>query len=203
MKFPTRPTFFAALLGSAVFGGIAVAQAAGHDDTNHAAHMQTRTETSQVSAPMDDPVLTEPGQGAFAALSEIVAVLEADPKTDWSAVNLTALRDHLIDMDRLMRDAVVAEEVMPEGLRATMTGDPSTLLAAKRMVPAHAAELLKDDRWRVEARENVTNVVLTVTSDDPATAARIKGLGFFGLMASRDHHREHHMRLALGGSHAD
>jgi len=28
--------------------------------------------------------------------------------------------------------------------------------------------------------------------------ARIRGLGFFGLMASQDHHREHHMMMARG-----
>jgi hypothetical protein len=39
---------------------------------------------------------------------------------------------------------------------------------------------------------------LRVTSDDPAVVARIKGLGFFGLMASQDHHREHHLMMALG-----
>lgn len=42
--------------------------------------------------------------------------------------------------------------------------------------------------------------ILTVTSDDPATVARIQGLGFFGLMASQDHHREHHLAIAKGGS---
>ena len=40
--------------------------------------------------------------------------------------------------------------------------------------------------------------LLNVASGDPATVARIKGLGVFGLMASQDHHREHHMMIALG-----
>ena len=39
----------------------------------------------------------EPGQGAFAAMQEIVAILEADPTTDWSKVDLPALRQHLAD----------------------------------------------------------------------------------------------------------
>ena len=41
----------------------------------------------------------EAGQAAFAALAEIVAILNADPKTDWTKVNLSDLRDHLIDMN--------------------------------------------------------------------------------------------------------
>jgi hypothetical protein len=39
---------------------------------------------------------------------------------------------------------------------------------------------------------------LRVTSDDQAVASRIKGLGFFGLMASQDHHGEHHVMMARG-----
>ncbi len=41
------------------------------------------------------PVL--PGQDAFGAIQEIVRVLESDPKTDWSKVDLEALRQHLGD----------------------------------------------------------------------------------------------------------
>ena len=90
---------------------------------------------------------------------------------------------------------------MPNGIRADVTGDPLTLAAVERMVPAHAAELAKDDRWKVDVQVGDDVVTLTVTSDDPATVARIRGLGFFGLMASQDHHREHHTAFALGGSH--
>jgi hypothetical protein len=32
----------------------------------------------------------QPGQGAFAAIQEIVEILEADPTTDWSKVNIEA-----------------------------------------------------------------------------------------------------------------
>lgn len=37
-----------------------------------------------------------PGQDAFGALQEIVGILEADPATDWSKVDLDGLREHLI-----------------------------------------------------------------------------------------------------------
>ena len=46
-------------------------------------------------------VATQPGQGAFAAIQEIVEILAADPKTDWSKVNIDALRQHLIDMNNV------------------------------------------------------------------------------------------------------
>ena len=154
-------------------------------------------EGHDMSSP-DGAILTEPGQGAFAALAEVVARLEADPGTDWSRVDLRALRDHLIDMDRVVRDAETAVEPVAGGLRATVTGEPAVAAALRRMVPAHAAELSRDPRWRAEAEPIPEGAVLTVTSDDPTTAARIRALGFFGLMASRDHHREHHWAIARG-----
>jgi hypothetical protein len=165
--------------------------AAGPVAAQHAGHRETH------AAP-----LTEPGQGAFAALSEVVARLEADPATDWASVDLGALRDHLIDMDRLVRDAEVTSEAVAGGLRMRVTGDAAARAAARRMVPAHAAELARDTRWTVAASEEGGAVILQATSDDPATVARIRALGFFGLMASQDHHRAHHWRIATGqGGH--
>jgi hypothetical protein len=59
------------------------------------------------------PQPAEAGQGAFAAIAEIVALLEADPNTDWSKVNIAALREHLVDMDELTLNAVAQEESIP------------------------------------------------------------------------------------------
>ena len=144
------------------------------------------------------PVLTEPGQGAFAALSEVVRLLEGDPTTDWTAVDLDPLRDHLVDMDRLVRDAEVSVERAPDGLRARVTGDPATMASAARMVPAHADQLAAEPLWRVSSEVDADAVVLDVRSDDPDQVAKIAALGFFGLMASRDHHRAHHLAIATG-----
>ena len=146
------------------------------------------------------PVLTEPGHDAFAALAEVVALLEADPATDWASVDLDALRAHLIDMDLLATRAVVRVERLPDGLRAEATGDAVTAAALGRMVPAHAAQLAADPSWTAGGQAMPDGAVLTVTSDEPATVMRIHGLGFFGLMASRDHHRAHHLAIARGGS---
>ena len=44
---------------------------------------------------------TMPGQDTFGAIQEIVQILDADPKTDWSKVDLEALRQHLIDMNEV------------------------------------------------------------------------------------------------------
>lgn len=179
----------------AVVGGSAIALAqtmhSDHGDgMDHAMHGH--------DGPADSIGLTEPGQGAFAALSEVVRVLEADPDTDWGRVDLVGLRAHLVDMDRLVSDAVVTETELPDGLSALATGDTETIATLRRMVPAHAAQLARDDRWTVEVSGLESGMELRVISDDPAVIARIKGLGFFGLMASQDHHREHHLMMARG-----
>jgi len=64
--------------------------------------MATASAGAQVTLP------TQGGQAAFAAIQEIVRILDADPKTDWSRVNLEGLRRHLQDMDEVtMRAAVL------------------------------------------------------------------------------------------------
>jgi hypothetical protein len=53
---------------------------------------------------------TMPGQDAFGAIQEVVRILDADPKTDWSKVDLEALRQHLIDMNEVTLRADAAAE---------------------------------------------------------------------------------------------
>ncbi|MGR3434306.1 MAG: hypothetical protein ACU0CO_05360 [Shimia sp.] len=143
-------------------------------------------------------VLTEPGQGAFGALSEVVAHLAADPETDWPRVDVDALRARLVDMDLLVTRAEAVVENLPDGIRATATGDPATVAALGRMVPAHAAQLATDSSWTAEGQATADGAILTVASDDPGVVARIRALGFFGLTASQDHHRAHHLGIATG-----
>ena len=185
-----KPQIF--VVATAVIGWtpIAFAETNHQPGMDHAAHMQMQRPP--------DRTLTEPGQGAFAALSEAVRVLEADPNTDWTKVDLAGLRAHLLDMDRLVTDTAGTETMLSDGILAVATGDDATIATLRRMVPAHAAQLGRDDRWRVLATETDTGAELRVTSSDPAVVARIKGLGFFGLMASQDHHRGHHMMMARG-----
>lgn len=178
------------MIGGAAF---AVAQSghSGHrDGMDHSARAE--------NPPVTGAALNEPGQGAFAALSEVVALLEADPETDWAQVNLTGLRAHLVDMDRLIMDAVVTQTDLPDGISVYATGDTKTIATLRRMVPAHAAQLSRDDRWTAIAAEARDGIELRVTSENPAVVARIRGLGFFGLMASQDHHRAHHLKMVQG-----
>jgi hypothetical protein len=140
----------------------------------------------------------QPGQAAFAALQEIVALLEADPATDWSRVDLSALRAHLVDMDEVTLRAEAVARPVEGGVEVSATGQGRTLVALQRMVPAHARELDGMKGWRAATEPLPDGVRLTVTSADPKEAAHIRGLGFFGLMASGAHHQAHHLAIARG-----
>jgi hypothetical protein len=139
-----------------------------------------------------------PGQDAFGAIQEIVKILEADPKTDWSKVNLEALRQHLIDMNEVTLRAGVAAKPVDGGLEMVVTGEGRTLGAIQRMVPAHGHELSQMNGWSAKTDLAPNGVRLVVTSSDPREAAHIRGLGFIGLLVSGSHHQVHHLAIARG-----
>jgi hypothetical protein len=177
------------LLGLCLLAGGALAQPASmHGHAHGAAPPAAR------GAPL--PAL--PGQDAFAALQEVVRLLEADPATDWSRVDLDALRLHLVDMAEVMLHAEARTRRIEGGVEVTATGQGRTLAALRRMVPAHARELDGMPGWRAGSEVLPDGVRLTVTSADPKEVAHIRGLGFFGLMASGAHHQAHHLAIARG-----
>lgn len=141
---------------------------------------------------------TLPGQDAFGAVQEIVRVLESDPKTDWSKVDLEALRQHLIDMNDVTLKAEVATKAVDGGLEMAVTGSGRTLAAIQRMVPAHAAEMDGRNGWSAKTAVLNNGVLLTVTAGDPKEVAHIRGLGFIGILVSGSHHQPHHLAMAKG-----
>jgi hypothetical protein len=139
-----------------------------------------------------------PGQDAFGTIQEIVTILEADPKTDWTKVDLEALRQHLIDMNDVTLKSEAKTVPVAGGIEATITGTGRTVDAIQRMVTAHSAELGRMNGWTAKTEKTAAGVRLTVTSVDPAQTARIRGLGFIGLMVSGSHHQPHHLAMAKG-----
>ncbi len=139
------------------------------------------------------------GQSAFGAIAEIVQILEEDPATDWSRVDIDALRDHLIDMEELVLHASVAERSIPGGLELTVTGSGRTVGAIKRMVPAHAGMLRLGRSWKMATALLDNGVVLTATSAERSEEEKIRGLGLFGFMSLGHHHGTHHLARARGG----
>jgi hypothetical protein len=138
----------------------------------------------------------EPGQGAFAAFSEIVTLLTADPATDWSTVDITGLRNHLVDMDILVSDSVVTSRDVPGGLEIRVASGVPGNAAALRMVPTHAPFVQAETGWDSVVSQDGETLIWTVTA--MADETQIRALGFFGLMATGDHHREHHLGMARG-----
>lgn len=150
------------------------------------------------AAPAGSATPALPGQDAFGAIQEVIRILEADPKTDWSKVNLAGLREHLIDMNDVTLKSTVAERPIEGGLEATVTGEGRTRAAIKRMLTAHAREIDGRQGWKVRAEEIAEGVRLTATATDAKEIAHIRGLGFIGLLASGSHHQPHHLAMARG-----
>ena len=140
---------------------------------------------------------TTAGQDAFGTIQEVVQILEADPSTDWSKVNIGALREHLIDMNEVTLRAVANERPLENGVEITITGEGRTLDAIKRMVPAHAHEL-DQLGWSARTEDLPNGVKLFVTSSDPKQVVKLKALGFMGIMVQGSHHQLHHLMMAKG-----
>lgn len=143
----------------------------------------------------------ESGQSAFAAIAEVVRILEADPRTDWSRVNLEALRQHLLDMDDVVLRSTVATVEMPGGARFTVTGEGRVASAIARLVAEHAGMLDQMPEYVASTVPVAGGVTLVVTSErdgDSAMQQRIRGLGFAGLLVTGSHHTVHHLAVARG-----
>lgn len=143
------------------------------------------------------PIAT--GQDAFAAIQEIVGILAADPKTDWSKVDIDALRRHLVDMNAVTLSANVANTPIEGGMRFDVTGEGPVRESIRRMVTAHAAMMDGLNGWTLQAAEIAGGASLTVRAP-PRDADKLKGLGFFGVLTLGMHHQMHHMMIARGAN---
>src|SRR5271166_1185385 len=141
---------------------------------------------------------TMPGQDAFAAIQEIVQILDADPKTDWSKVDLQALRQHLIDMNEVTLRADAAPKEIDGGLEIAVTGTGRTLVAVQRMIPAWAQTMNGHQGWNTKVAPLPNGELLTVTTTDPKEIQHLRGLGFIGLLVSGSQHQPHHLAIAKG-----
>lgn len=163
----------------------------GHSAMDHSAHAASSGARGQPASP---------GQSAYGVIAEIVRLLEADSTTDWSKVDLEALRRHLIDMDEVTLRARVEQRAVPGGSSMSITGTGRTVGAIRRMTTAHARTLASLG-MSAETAEIPNGVRLTVRARDPRDErliARIRGLGFIGVMTLGDHHGAHHLAIARG-----
>lgn len=185
--------------------GATIPHMMGHMNLNHMAIDDSRLD--QLAAKNDlnmkgprfgaKGVPTLPGQEAFGAIQEIVRILEADPSTDWSKVNIAALREHLIDMDEVTMHAAAQSRTIDGGIEFSITGTGRTRPAIKRMVPAHIT-VLRSLGWRASAEDLPDGVKLTVMESEGQPLGKLKALGFIGIMAQGAHHQAHHLMMAKG-----
>ncbi|HIC40878.1 MAG TPA: hypothetical protein EYO74_05690 [Piscirickettsiaceae bacterium] len=168
-----------------------------HANMDHAAMMGHNQPIAQVREVM----LTESGTDPFATLQEVIAALEVNPNTSWEKVNLEALRLHLIEMQDMTINVEVSQQSITNGFKAVVT--PTTPRAAKslkRVLSGHPSQMKAETGWDMQV-ENINNVfTLTVTTPTPGEVAKIRGLGYIGLMAYGNHHQPHHWAIATGNN---
>lgn len=181
----TRSIFFTIFVAATSYGIMSTLAANDHDA--HSAH-----ETMTGSAPQ------EPGQSAFAAIAEIVAILNNDPETNWAKVDIAALRNHLVDMEMLTTEANYTATEIEGAIEYEVFGSKRAVEAARRMVPAHAQELSKMADWQITVENLDRDVKMIVQPTETNPITKIKALGFFGIMATGAHHQPHHLAIATG-----
>ena len=190
----------ASVIAATLVFGPALAQQPNGTQGNQTQHMMMQHQMTGQSDQQKANTPTLPGQEAFGTIQEIVRILEADPNTDWSKVNLEALRQHLIDMNEVTLNADAVTKPIDGGIETTVTGTGRTVKAIQRMVPAHAHQIDQThlNGWRAKTEPISNGVVLTVTSKDPKQVQHLRGLGFIGVMVSGSHHQPHHLAIAKG-----
>jgi hypothetical protein len=157
------------------------------------------TVRAEVSSAQNLPV--QPGQAAYAAIGEIVRMLDADSNTDWTRVNIESLRQHLIDMDEVTLRSHATQHNVPGGVAMDVTGSVATAAAIRRMVTNHSRMMAMATSLQSSATNITGGVRWVVTAANPADAravARIRGLGFAGLLTVGEHHAAHHLAVARG-----
>jgi len=189
-----RYAFAASLFLAPIAGHAAQMETGGHMGHDH--QMQHNAGSAMPMAEMPQ----EPGQGAFAAIQEVVALLVADPDTDWSKVDIPALRAHLIDMNNVTLHAKVEAAPVENGYRFTVTGTGDVRDSILRMVTAHAATMNGVAGFTYAAEDMSDGSIMTVTVADPADLPKLRALGFIGVMTLGAHHQAHHLAIASGQS---
>jgi len=159
--------------------------------------MQNMMEGNSAAVGVGGSPLSEPGQSAFAAIAEVVKTLNANPDTDWSSVDIDALREHLRDMDVVTIDSKSEAKDIEGGVIFTVTGGPDVAPSIIRMVLSHAIVMDGVNGWiyKAEALDNGAKISITVP---PSDLNKLKALGFYGMLASGPHHQPHHWAMANG-----
>ena len=144
-------------------------------------------------------VLTEAGTDPFAVIQEAIALLEANPDTDWAVVNIEAVRSHLVEMQDMTLNVTVEQEPINLGFMAVIT--PTTNRALESMIQVlsvHPSQMKIETDWDMTVTNNNGIFTITVTTNKLSDIDKIRGLGYIGIMAYGNHHQPHHWAMASG-----
>lgn len=149
--------------------------------------------------------LTEAGNDAFGTIQEVIARLNSDPDTDWSKVNIEALRQHLVDMNEMTLNVEVISQIpIEQGMEAKVKPLTARSAAAlERVFQAHPALLKRESGWVMQVVKSGGRYTLITTTENPDEISKIRGLGYIGLMAYGAHHQLHHWAMARGDNPHD
>jgi len=189
------------LVSALTLSAFASAHAQGGGTMSHSEMMGGAARDSTVPA---QPTRT--GQEAFATIGEIVRILDANPATDWSKVNIEALRQHLMDMDDVTMRAEVRTESVDDGAAFDVRGTGRVRDAIRRMAMSHGATVTAADGFSRTAAESAEGAQVTIRATNPTDArmvGRFRALGFVGILTLGNHHTAHHLGIASGtmGAH--
>jgi hypothetical protein len=146
------------------------------------------------------PVPQQAGQDVFGAISEIIDILNKDPKTDWSKVDINILRAHLLDMNEVFMKSTAETKIDNKTVIYSVKGTGKTIEAIKRMAPAHITAM-KADYSGAEVILNDEGVLIKLTPKTEADFIKLKALGFYGFLSQGSHHQPHHLMMAKGMRH--
>jgi hypothetical protein len=145
-------------------------------------------------------ILIEAGNDAFGTIQEVIKKLENDPDTDWSKVDIEALRVHLSDMqDMTLNIEVISQKNIPNGVEVIIKATtPRANRALRRAFMAHPSQMKKETGWDMEVEEKNKSFIIKAITSKKHGIDKIRALGYIGLMAYGSHHQPHHWMMATG-----
>ena len=174
----------------------------GHTEVSHSMSHETMASMGNGTPAQVENLPVENGQSAFAAIAEIVAILDNDPDTDWTSVNIDALRSHLVDMDRITLNVKTSTlQIDEQRIQYVITGTDDTITAIRNMVPTHANAVQSMTQWTIATTEQTDGMTVSIQTSDKAALTRLKALGFHGFLTIGAHHQAHHLQMARGVGH--
>lgn len=141
-----------------------------------------------------------PGNEIFGTIQEVISKLEAAPSTDWSKVDLEALRQHLLDMKAFTEEvSVISKKNIEDGVEIKVKPDTKRAAEAlKRVFHMHPAMLKKEKGWDMKTEEENDEWDIIITTNKASEVEKVRALGYIGMLAEGAHHQLHHWMIATG-----